>query len=67
MWRGVLMVLAICLVWQPATAEPRLALLIGNQGYAKAVGPLKNPHNDIALVGKAALGKVGFPEDNIIV
>jgi hypothetical protein len=39
----------------PAYAqEPaRLALLIGNQGYADKVGPLKNPHNDIAIVGKA--------------
>jgi len=40
-------------------AEPRLALLIGNQGYADKVGPLKNPHNDIGLVGKA-LESLGF-------
>jgi hypothetical protein len=40
-------------------AEGRLALLIGNQSYNEKVGPLKNPHNDIALVG-AALEKVGF-------
>ena len=40
--------------------EPaRLALLIGNQGYAKKVGPLKNPHNDVDLVA-ASLIKVGF-------
>src|SRR5262245_3133699 len=42
-----------------AHAETRLALLIGNQSYSEKVGPLKNPHNDIALVG-AALEKVGF-------
>ena len=44
-----------------ATArEPaRLALLIGNQAYAKKVGPLKNPHDDVRLVG-AALTKLGF-------
>jgi len=31
----------------------RLALLIGNQGCSEKVGPLKNPHHDIAIVGKA--------------
>ncbi|MGO9486798.1 MAG: caspase family protein, partial [Rhodomicrobium sp.] len=37
-----------------AAQEPvRLALLIGNQGYAPSVGVLKNPHNDIAIVGEA--------------
>jgi formylglycine-generating enzyme required for sulfatase activity len=40
--------------------EPaRLALLIGNSGYAQKVGPLKNPRNDVAIVG-AALNKLGF-------
>jgi uncharacterized caspase-like protein len=43
----------------PALAEKRIALLIGNQAYATDVGPLKNPLNDIHLVG-AALAKVGF-------
>jgi len=43
----------------PATAEKRLALLIGNQGYAAEVGPLRNPYNDIRLVG-TALAQVGF-------
>lgn len=32
---------------------------IGNQAYSASVGPLKNPHNDIRIVG-AALTKVGF-------
>jgi uncharacterized caspase-like protein len=36
-----------------------MALLIGNEGYAKKVGPLNNPHNDVDLVA-AALTKVGF-------
>ena len=40
-------------------AEARFALLIGNQAYADGVGPLRNPHNDIALVGRA-LEQVGF-------
>jgi len=42
-----------------AQAEGRLALLIGNQDYGEKVGPLKNPHNDIALVA-AALEKLSF-------
>lgn len=43
-----------------ARSEPaRLALLIGNQNYKDGVGPLKNPANDIRIVGKA-LGEVGF-------
>jgi hypothetical protein len=42
-----------------AQAESRIALLIGNQAYNEKVGPLKNPHNDIALVG-TALEKLGF-------
>ena len=31
----------------PAQEPPRLALLMGNQGYVSKVGPLKNPHNDV--------------------
>jgi hypothetical protein len=38
--------------------QARLALLIGDQAYNAVVGPLKNPHNDIALIG-AALEKLG--------
>ncbi len=33
--------------------EKRFALLIGNQAYGTSVGLLKNPHNDIALIGEA--------------
>jgi formylglycine-generating enzyme required for sulfatase activity len=40
-------------------AEKRIALVIGNQGYATDVGPLKNPHKDIFILG-AALARVGF-------
>ena len=43
----------------PALAETRIALLIGNQAYNPKVGPLRNPHDDIALVG-AALKSLGF-------
>src|SRR5215510_3736170 len=42
-----------------AQVEKRTALLIGNQAYADTVGPLQNPHKDIALVGRA-LTDVGF-------
>jgi hypothetical protein len=37
----------------------KLALLIGNKGYAVKVGALKNPHHDVDLVA-AALKKNGF-------
>jgi hypothetical protein len=42
-----------------AQGPQRLALLIANQGYGAAIGPLKNPHNDVRRVG-AALVQVGF-------
>jgi uncharacterized caspase-like protein len=42
-----------------AQAQGRFALLIGNQSYNAKVGPLKNPHNDIVLIG-AALERLGF-------
>jgi len=42
-----------------AQAEKRIALLIGNQVYSAEVGPLKNVHNDIALIG-AALRSLSF-------
>jgi tripartite-type tricarboxylate transporter receptor subunit TctC len=55
--------LALCLVCGvvSATAQepPKVALLIGNQKYDASVGELKNPHNDIKVVGDA-LSKQGF-------
>jgi peptidoglycan/xylan/chitin deacetylase (PgdA/CDA1 family) len=42
-----------------ASAEGRIALLIGNQAYNAKVGPLRNPHRDIALIGEA-LQRLGF-------
>ena len=42
-----------------AQPEKRIAVLIGNRTYDASVGVLKNPHNDIAVVG-AALTKQGF-------
>jgi uncharacterized caspase-like protein len=43
----------------PALAEQRIALVIGNQAYDPSVGVLKNPYNDVAVVGQA-LGRQGF-------
>ena len=75
-WAGVIavsLVIAVAAVF-PATAEgpsarpaanpKRIALLIGNGKYASAVGPLKNPANDVNLLA-AALNAVGFARDNI--
>ncbi|MGP0092869.1 MAG: SUMF1/EgtB/PvdO family nonheme iron enzyme [Xanthobacteraceae bacterium] len=52
-------VLLICLGVAPGHAEKRLALLIGNQAYNAEVGPLGNPHNDVALMEKTLKG-LGF-------
>lgn len=45
----------IALAQQP----PRLALLVGNQGYTPKVGRLNNPHNDVDIVA-ASLTRLGF-------
>ena len=42
-----------------SVAAARFALLIGNQAYDPSVGVLKNPYNDITVVGQALL-KQGF-------
>ena len=42
----------------PAMAERKVALLIGNSAY-KAVQPLRNPSNDVALMAKT-LRDAGF-------
>jgi uncharacterized caspase-like protein len=47
------------LALNPARAERRVALVIGNADYK--VGPLQNPVNDAAAVADA-LGKLGFGE-----
>jgi hypothetical protein len=57
----VFLALALCLgaFAESAHAQRRLALLIGNATYNTKVGPLKNPHNDAAAVGRS-LEAVGF-------
>ena len=64
---AVFLALALCVGVPTSTAqEPaRLALLIGNQGYNDKVGPLRNPHNDITIVGRA-LADIGFTTLNSI-
>jgi len=63
--RKTLLGLSLLLIWligipsRQATAEERIALLVGNQAYKEGVGPLRNPHNDVTLVANA-LDKLGF-------
>lgn len=48
--------IAIVLLLLPNAAVARgkrIAPLIGNRAYDASVGVLKNPHNDIAVVGEA--------------
>lgn len=65
--RLILVVLLSLLFSAPTSAqeqeEPaRLALIIANQNYEEAVGPLRNPHNDARLIS-AALESQGFDVD----
>jgi len=50
---GFFIVLSAVYWGGPALAEKRLALLVANQDYAAAVGPLKNPFNDITRISNA--------------
>jgi Caspase domain len=59
MVRVAVVLILLTLVPSTAHAEARIALLIGNQSYDTSVGVLKNPHNDIAVVGDA-LARQGF-------
>ncbi len=56
-WKPLL-VAALLLVCQPAFAEKRVALVLGNSAYQN-VPPLANPTNDAALVA-ARLKEAGF-------
>ena len=59
MLRTAVILLLLVLVPSRVCAEARIALLIGNQAYTPKVGGLRNPHEDVALVG-AALKQLGF-------
>ena len=56
--------LLILVASRPSIAQKRFALLVGNQKYAREVGPLKNPLNDVNLIA-ASLLKIGFAGRNI--
>jgi Caspase domain len=57
-WAAIVVVLLLLLP-SVAHAAARFALLIGNRFYDRSVGVLKNPYNDIAVVGEA-LAKQDF-------
>jgi hypothetical protein len=59
MLRSTVILLFLALLPSHVCAEARIALLIGNQVYTPKVGVLRNPHEDVALVG-AALKQLGF-------
>jgi hypothetical protein len=46
-------ILVLALLPSLAHAEARIALVIGNQNYGGKVQPLKNPHNDVKVVGNS--------------
>ncbi len=56
--RSLIVIVGLALA-VPASAQNRIALLIGNQDYGPGVGKLINPLNDTKLVANA-LRKVGF-------
>ncbi|MGA7806041.1 caspase family protein [Bradyrhizobium sp.] len=57
-FRHLLLALGLLLVCQPAFAEKRVALVIGNSAY-QTVAPLPNPGNDAALIAQT-LKDAGF-------
>jgi hypothetical protein len=59
MVRTIVVLILLALLPSVAHAEARFALLIGNQAYDPSVGILRNPYNDITVVGEA-LAKQGF-------
>jgi uncharacterized caspase-like protein len=58
-WLALAVVFSILAGATSALAENRIALLIGNQGYSKEIGPLGNPFNDVALL-EASLKRLDF-------
>ena len=52
MWL-VALVATITAAYPAIAQDKRIALLIGNEAYASAIGRLANPHNDVALLEKA--------------
>ena len=57
--RALLTALALCLCVPVASAQERIALVIGNGAYGGAMGRLANPVNDAQLMSRT-LEQVGF-------
>ncbi|MBI2254794.1 MAG: caspase family protein [Proteobacteria bacterium] len=62
---AILALLVILLCLEPAAAEPRLALVIGNGKYGKEIGSLINPPNDANLMADS-LAKLGFKVTKLV-
>jgi carboxyl-terminal processing protease len=62
---ALMALLALLFCVQPAAAEPRLALVIGNGKYGKEIGSLINPPNDAGLVADS-LTKLGFKVTKLV-
>lgn len=62
---AILALLILLVSWEPATAEPRLALVIGNGQYGKEIGSLANPPNDANLMADG-LAKLGFKVTKLV-
>jgi len=57
--RSAVCFLALLFLHSAALTEKRMALLIGNEGYASEIGRLSTPHNDVALLERT-LKDLGF-------
>jgi len=57
--RAIVVILLLVLMPAHVRAEAKIALLIGNETYGSGIGPLANPHNDVALLD-ATLKGLGF-------
>src|SRR6185503_8740672 len=55
---GVFLLALLCAIGS-ASAEPRVALVIGNSNYGGEIGNLANPANDAKLMAKTLRG-IGF-------
>ena len=64
MLRRLACLLAFAALALTAAAEPRYALLIGNEDYPATVGPLRLPHQDVENMRNGLL-QAGFPAEHI--
>ena len=63
-WLFAIAAILFAIAAPASAAERRIALLIGNGGYADAVGRLRNPSNDVAAI-RDALQSAGFAAADI--